>query len=417
MIRRVLSRCRGGLRKLNSPLYWWIALLAVVTAVGLGTMGVGFLWGHEQVYTVAPGVPWGILISTYVFFVVSSTGMCLVSSLGHVFGMKQFEPVAKRAVFLAIVTLLAGFVAIGAELERPWRLVYAILTPNATSPMWWMSTLYSIYLALMVVEFFFLSRADISRKLRAFQARRAGILSALAPVERDASPASVARDKQIAKIVGLSGVVVAVAAHSTLGAVFGLVQRPFWHGPYLPIYFILSAFVSGSAILASVTVLTYRFTGTGLPAQTRQLVLALGRLLLMLLVILLFFTTWKLLVALNSSPEEVEPVRLLLQGPMSPAFWGLEVLLGVLIPIILLLYPWRNALPAILCASLMVILGIFAARYDFILVGQIIPLAGATDPLAYSPSIAEMLITAGAFGFCMLLYSVGRKFLPLGERA
>ena len=40
---------------------------------------------------------------------------------------------------------------------------------------------------------------------------------------------------------GLLGVVSGVAAHSNLGAVFGLLNgREFWHGPYMPIYVITS---------------------------------------------------------------------------------------------------------------------------------------------------------------------------------
>ena len=62
-----------------------------------------------------------MLIATYVFFAVSSTGLCLVSSLGHIFGFKVFEPIAKKAVFLAFVMLLVGFAVIGTELESPMR--------------------------------------------------------------------------------------------------------------------------------------------------------------------------------------------------------------------------------------------------------------------------------------------------------
>ena len=44
--------------------------------------------GYHEAYATTREIPWGILISTYVFFVVTSTGLCIVSSIGHVFGVK-----------------------------------------------------------------------------------------------------------------------------------------------------------------------------------------------------------------------------------------------------------------------------------------------------------------------------------------
>ena len=87
--------------------------LLLVALVGAGAAGLALLRGHHVMGTTSE-ISWGVLIATYVFFVVSSTGLCLVSSLGHVFGIKVFEPVAKRAIFLAFVTLLVGFSVIAA---------------------------------------------------------------------------------------------------------------------------------------------------------------------------------------------------------------------------------------------------------------------------------------------------------------
>ena len=108
--------------------------------------------GHLQAYNLTREVPWGILISTYVFFVVSSTGLCLVSSLGHVFGIKQFELIGKRAIILAILTLLTGFGTIAMELNHPFRMIiWVMLSPNLASPIWWMGTLYGAYLFFMAI--------------------------------------------------------------------------------------------------------------------------------------------------------------------------------------------------------------------------------------------------------------------------
>jgi Fe-S-cluster-containing dehydrogenase component len=45
----------------------------------------------------------------YVFFVLTSTGLTFVASLAMVFGIRDFYPIAKRCVWGALVTLIAGF--------------------------------------------------------------------------------------------------------------------------------------------------------------------------------------------------------------------------------------------------------------------------------------------------------------------
>ena len=97
----------GGLEAAGSGKYnIAIGLLALLTAVGVAA-GIHSLWvGHEHTFGVSREVPWGVLIAAYVFFVVTSTGLCIVSSVGHVFGFENFNPIAKRAVFMSIGTIV-----------------------------------------------------------------------------------------------------------------------------------------------------------------------------------------------------------------------------------------------------------------------------------------------------------------------
>jgi molybdopterin-containing oxidoreductase family membrane subunit len=137
----------------------WFSLLGIGMLVGaIGVLNV-LLKGHGHVYNVSREIPWGILISTYVFLVVSSTGLCLISSLGHVFGIEKFEFIGKRAILLAILTLLCGFGTIAMELNHPLRMaLYAVISPNFSSAIWWMGTLYGLYLVLLCGELYFLMK-------------------------------------------------------------------------------------------------------------------------------------------------------------------------------------------------------------------------------------------------------------------
>ncbi len=374
--------------------------LLVIALIGAGAAGLALLRGHHVMGTTSE-ISWGVLIATYVFFVVSSTGLCLVSSLGHVFGIKVFEPIAKRAIFLAFVTLLVGFSVIATELESPFKLaIYAIISPNPTAPIWWMGTLYGVYMVLIGLELFFLFRENHAR----------------------------------AQAFGLASVIAAVAAHSNLGAVFGFSHaRPFWYGPLLPVYFIASALMCGAALLILLVALTDYFGPEGaLKAEHRPLMEALRKLLALFLLIIVFFTVWKLLMGVQGHHHgKFEPTMAALTGPLFVSFWGFEVLLGLVIPLVLLLGPWRKSWRAITLGAFLPMLSVFVMRYNFVLQGQMLslkPVVGALGErysyqppfkgnpegfLPYTPSIVEALIVAGAISAAALLFVAGLRALRL----
>jgi len=130
------------------------ALLALAgAAVGLH----GMITGYHHVYGVTREISWGLLISAYIFCVVTSTGLCIVSSIGHVFGGEAFMPIAKRAVFMSIMFMFGGFCIIFFDIENPFRMaIWNVISPNFVSNMWWMGTLYGMYLVFMVIEYYFL---------------------------------------------------------------------------------------------------------------------------------------------------------------------------------------------------------------------------------------------------------------------
>lgn len=365
----------------------WFSLLGLGMLVGAAAAMMVLIKGHSHMYNVTREIPWGILISTYVFFVVSSTGLCLVSSLGHVFGIEQFELIGRRAILLAIITLLTGFGTIAMEINHPIRMaIYVLLTPNFESPIWWMGTLYGVYLALLIGEFYFLMR----------------------------------NHHKGAMTMGLLGFVAAVTAHSNLGGVFGLLEaRPYWHGSFLPIYFILSALVSGGALISIIVYYNYQFRKIPLPARYPQFINTLAKLQALFLMILTFFVTWKIIPGLyGRPPEKFEATMALLTGPLAFNFWFFEVLIGMLIPIALLLNQKFRTPFGVMLAGVFCTVGIFFMRYDLVLGGQLVPMRDNGQDLiggllAYTPSLAEYAIVGGALATCMFLYTLAEKMLDL----
>jgi molybdopterin-containing oxidoreductase family membrane subunit len=373
--------------KQRPPLWLWLGILSLGVVAGFAGVINVLINGHAEVYNVSREVPWGILIATYVFLVVSSTGLCLISSLGHVFGIEKFEFIGKRAILLAILALLFGFGAIGMELNHPIRMgIYVMLSPNFSSAIWWMGTLYGLYLVLLCGEFYFLMKG-----------KHKGAFA-----------------------MGMLGFIAAISAHSNLGAVFGLLEaRPFWHGSFLPIYFIISALVSGGAIISMIVYFNHKKTGTAMPQQYHPFFDTLGRLQALFMMTLLFFVIWKIIPGLyGHPPEKFEATMAMISGPYAFNFWFFEVLIGMLIPIALLLNKKTRTPGGVMAAGLFATCGIFFMRYDLVIVGQLVSMRRGTADLVdgllqYSPSITELAIVAGAISGCLLVYTLAERYLPL----
>jgi molybdopterin-containing oxidoreductase family membrane subunit len=361
-----------------------IGLFGLLTLVGVGA-GIHSLYaGHEHTFGVSREVPWGILIAAYVFFVVTSTGLCIVSSIGHVFGFKNFNPIAKRAVFMSIATIVAGFLVIAFEIENSWRMpVGNVIGANATSNIWWMGTLYGAYLFFMLIEFVMLQKND-HKKSTAF---------------------------------GLAGLLTGVAAHSNLGAVFGLLNaREFWHGPYMPIYFITSAAMSGCIAIIFFTWLAYRANNWRMSEEMKKSMESVAKVGALMMAVIIFFTSWKMISGVSGNPPgKYEAIMSLVRGPYALNFWGGEVLLGMVIPFVIIMLVKGRNMNALFAASLAGMVGIFFMRYDLVIVGQLVPhyhgmgLVDYADFLSYTPSLHENLVVMGGVAFCLMLFLMGEK--------
>lgn len=365
----------------------YFGLLSFGVLIGLVAVVYTLIVGREHVYNLSREIPWGILISTYVFFVVSSTGLCLVSSLGDVWGFEAFEVIGRRGHLLAILTLVTGFGTIAMELDHPIRMGwYVMISPNFTSAIWWMGCLYGLYLVLLSIEFTSLMEGW----------------------------------RKAAYISGLLGFIAAISAHSNLGAVFGFLEaRHYWYGPYMPIYFILSALVSGGALTPLIVYFNHRARGQELSPKYVKFMDTMGRLQALFLGILIFFTIWKLLSGVyGHPPEKYESSMALLAGPLSINFWVFELLLGMLIPFAILINKRTRTVAGVAIAGCSTLIGIFFMRYDLVIAGQLVPMREATlEPgrhlLHYFPSVAEISIVVGALCLCLLLYSLAEKIFDL----
>jgi molybdopterin-containing oxidoreductase family membrane subunit len=367
----------------NSLVKTLSGIFGLILIVGVGVGIAGFFIGHEHVYNVSREVPWGLLISTYAFFAITSTGLCLLAAISHVFGGNKLAPLANRMVWISLITILSGFTVIGMEIVSPWRMaIYNIISPNITSNIWWMGTLYGAALGFILLEFWLI----------------------------------LTKHYTLALALGILGALAEVAANTCLGGVFStLAARPFWYGSQLPVYFLACAFLSGAAAAVFFTHYAYVIRGRKMEQHVFEGVQAAGKVLLLMLILVSVSSFWKMAsFYVGGSSDGRVAAEALYSGPLAFNFWSLEIGVGIIAPIALLLLTRFKNLAAMSTASLMSLVGMFIARLNMVTAGQMVPQYSGFDNLPtylnYTPSGYEWIVALAGIGFTGFAFLQGERF-------
>lgn len=367
----------------NSLVKTLSGIFGVLVLVGVGVGIAGFIIGHEHIFNNTREVPWGLLISTYAFFAITSTGLCLLAAISHVFGGNKLAPLANRMVWISLITILSGFIVIGMEIESPWRMaIFNIISPNISSNIWWMGTLYGLALGFILVEFWLL----------------------------------LTHHYAMALVLGILGALAEVAANTCLGGVFAtLAARPFWYDAQLPVYFLACAFLSGAAAAIFFTHYAYVIRGRKMEQHVYDGVQAAAKVLLLMLILVGVSTFWKMAsFYVGGGSDGRTAADALYLGPLSTNFWVIEIGVGLVAPILLLMLTRLKSIAAMSTAALMTLVGMFISRLDMVTAGQIVPLSTGFDNLPtylnYTPSGFEWIVALAGIGFTGIAFLQGERF-------
>lgn len=338
--------------------------------------------GHSTFNTGSNGVTWGLPVVNYVFFALSATGLAMVASLAMVFGFKEFYPIAKRCIWLSLAALIAGFASLALELGHPFRMLWAIpLNFQVTSPMNWMGLFYTVFLILAFLKFKKINEGDWNGNA--------------------------------SKKLGLAAFVAELAAGATLGAAFGMMaMRPMWYDPQLPVYFLLTAALSGCALAVLVTYLAYG-NQQNMPDKVRGLMTgAMPKLFAAVLGASMIALAARVIIGLWSNADGLHVWDTIVG---SPWFW-LEAI-ALIVSFALLVTPdTRNQGSAQFAAALMVIVAVFIGRYEFVIGGQLAPVfkgAWVQGLISYTPSLTEWMLTLMSVSIVLAGWAIGEKVLNL----
>ena len=184
------------------------------------------------------------------------------------------------------------------------------------------------------------------------------------------------------KLFGGLGIPLAIMVHGYTGFIVGLGQgRAMWNVSLMPMYFLVSAMVSGAALLVLACICKEKVLGNNatvtkyFPKISNDVIYSLRNIAAGFIVLDMLFVVSEILVLGASRPDDYAAAVLLLRGSFAPLFLGVQVGLGLIVPLIILALPKINKnLVAISAASVLVLIGVYAMRIVTVVGGQMIPL-------------------------------------------
>lgn len=392
---------------INRPLLFWLVSLVILFLVGVASMAMVLLNGL-QVTGLNDRVPWGLWITLDLSAIALGAGAFTFSAAVYLFRVKRFEVLARPAVFIGFLGYTSAMMALAMDIGRPDRFWHPLVYWNVHSVLWeitWCVILYSTVLVMEVLAVVGDSRlGDRWPWLR----RLGHALHRLTP------------------FLALLGMGLSLLHQSSLGATYSVLSgRAIWFKPSLPVMFIISAVAGGMSLTLLATMIVSRLRHQQIvpPEVCAEITRTIGFITLGYLYIKLW--DWASTSYYSNTPATADILtRLNATTPYTATFWGVEVLLGALVPAVILLTPNLCQRKNLVMAALaMVVAGVVINRWNITLSGLVVPpqwspgVLGNVVAASYFPSIVELGVALGIVTYALLGFTLGARYLAIYPHA
>jgi len=377
----------------------------------------GFLFPNEI------HVHWSLMIVLYPYITGLVAGAFIVSSLYHVFGVKELEPIAKFSLVGAFCFLIFACTPLLFHLGHPERALNIMFTPKFTSAMSGFGYIYSFYMLVVILEIWLVFRPDIVR----LADKGTGIVKAfytvLALGSSDVSEETLKVDHKVTLFLASIGIPSACILHGYVGFLFGsLKSNPWWSTPLMPVIFLLSAIVSGISVLAVTYVIVMKVKKQPVDSACLK---SLFTYLWAFFILDVTLESLEVITMLYESHEEWHIISQMLTQKLGFSYIFLQMAVCSVIPFIMLGFvvlkkmkdSTRNTL-GIIC-SVMILVQVLAMRWNVVIGGQLFSksLRGLTS---YTPTVLGregLLVALVLFAAPFVTMYIFNLILPLWDKS
>lgn len=355
------------------------AFLVLIMIFGLVIMVYRLFKGLGAVTNLSDRFPWGLWIGVDVLGgVAMAAGGFLIAGAVYILNMKKYRPIVRAAILNAFFGYLLAATAITLDIGLPWNIWHPIVMWQIHSVMWVVAIHVVLYTSTLATE----SSPMFFEKF--------GMQKAAGFIHKIIVP------------VVLFGVLLSTLHQSSLGAVYLIAARklsPFWYNSQVPTLFLISAVMMGLSMVSFETVLSEKYLGH---KADIGILSGLARGTLITGVILFIAKIWFLF----RGPG----IPAAFNGTMEANMYLLEMIVGVVLPIILLsMKNVRENIRSIFFVDILVISGVLLNRLNVSIFG--VYRDQAATGFSYFPTWMEFVVTFAFIAFAIIGFKVSVKYL------
>jgi len=399
--------------------WWWILFGLSVAGIGL----LAFSWGNQLINGIGLSglntpVGWGAYITTFVFWVGIAHSGTLISAILFLFRARWRQSIYRAAeamtVFAVMTAGLYPLIHLGRAWHAYWLFPYAnqrMLWPNFRSPLVW--DVFAITTYFTVSSLFFLL----------------GLIPDIAAARDQSKPGTLRKTFYTLTSFGWRGTdrqwhhfgkaylflaalatPLVLSVHSVVSWDFAMSVVPGWHATIFAPYFVAGAIFSGVAMVVTLMIPIRKIFGLEKYLTVRHFD-AMAKLILVTGIIVFyaylneFFMAWY-------SGEDPER-RVFWERLFGHYWWAAWIMLicNGIVPIMLWFKRVRHSIAALFVLTIFVNIGMWFERYVIIVTSlstEYLPFAWGV----YRPSVTEMGIVVGTFGWFFFWFLLFIRLLP-----
>ena len=395
----------------------WTAILIAICIVGMFAYYRQLTRGLV-VTNMGDYVSWGIYISNFVFFVAISLVGSLITAVLRLANVHWATPLTRIAEIIAVSAIVFASIIIIVDMGRPERFYNLFLYGRLQSPIMWDVIVIGTYFFISLLLLYFPLLPDLKIMIK----RKVGTPKWMYKLYRfmgsfwkgTASQFRIS-DKAI-NILCITIIPVAFCIHTVTSWLFATTYRPGWDSTNFGAYFMSGAFLVGAG---GVVVAMYVFRRYYKLEKyiTEMHFEKMGRIVVMLALLYLYFNINEYLIpAFKMKKPEESHLTNLFAGEFAPVFW-FAILVGMVIPIIVLLFrSGRKPVPMFI-VGIMVVVGAWFKRYLIVTPTLLHPFLPMHDAPAqyhhYFPSWEEWAIAMGSLAGALLIITFFARIFPI----
>lgn len=352
-------------------------ILTAIALLSFAVMLVRFITGYSLVTNLTDESPWGLWIAFDVMTGVALAGGGYSTALlVHSFEYKKYKAVARGALLTSLFGYILVMVGLFLDIGQWFNFWRPFVSWGYSSVLFEVFWCISIYTTILSLEFAEVVTERVGKKVHKF------ILKAL-------------------PVLIIIGLIFPMMHQSSLGGLFLIAKSkmyPLWWSELLPLYFLMSSFFVGSAMVCIESELARRAYRHEIPTNVLKNLTRVGA---RIMIVYLALKIYDILAQ--------GQLGMLFVGNLQSNMFLLELILGIIVPLGIIFSPYAKTRNGLMIYSLLVAGGVVLNRMNMVFTSMY-------TSGNYFPSIWEFIVSAGLLSVGCLLYCfIVENFVVIGE--